>query len=255
MKRMLALYLVVLLCQGAVAFGQEGSKDDEIPPPRRSAAPKIGGAVGFTPLWLFTDIAPVNQALEGALGAPFENGRLMMVGGQAYAYVLFVPNLRIGGMSASGSMTSKSLVGNTRRDVEMSVGFGGVTLEYVMPVVPRLDFTLGMLLGKGSMDFKITRDDGGAKVWDDIWNEFGTLQPAQEYSRKLSGSFVVVQPSATFEFALLRWIGLRAGVSYTSMSGSDWKLDDKYDVYGVPSTVTGKGWTINTGIYLGTFVY
>ena len=255
MKRMFIFGLLMYLLQYSFLSAQEEPKDDEILPPKRSAAPKIGGAAGFTPQWLFVDIDPINQVLNGAQAAPFNDGRLMLSGGQGYGYVLFIPNLRIGGMGAGGRMTSKSLSGNTRRDVELSVSLSGVTLDYVVPVMPRLDLSFGMLLGKGSMDLKITRDDGGAKVWDDLWNQFGSLQPAQEYSRKLSGSFFVVQPSVNIEFSLLRWVGLRAGVSYVDMSGGDWTMDDKYDIYGVPSNISGKGWMINTGIFIGTFVY
>ncbi len=255
MKRTLLFCLMMILCQLTYTIAQEEPKDDELPPPKRSAAPKLGGAAGFTPEWLFLDIDPINQVLTGAQGAPFDNGRLMLTGGQGYAYVLFVPNLRIGGMGAGGTMTSKSLVGNTRRQVDVGVGFGGVTLEYVVPIVPRLDLTFGVLAGRGSLDFTITRDDGGAKVWGDIWDGFGTLQPAQEYTRKLSGSFYVVQPSVNLEFSLLRWMGLRAGVGYSSMSAGNWTMDDKYDIYGVPDNISGKGWMINTGIFVGTFVY
>ena len=255
MKRMFIVCLCMYLFQLSLLVAQEEPKDEEILPPKRSAAAKIGGAGGFTPFWLFLDIAPINQMLRNANAAEFNNGRLLLLGGQGYGYVLFVPNLRIGGMGASGTMKSKALFGNTRRDVELSVGFGGVTLDYVIPIAPRFDLTIGTLLGRGGMDLKITRDDGRAKVWDDLWNEYGSLQPAQEYSRQLSGSFFIYQPSVNIEFALLRWIGLRAGVSYLGMSGAEWKLDDKYDIFGVPSNINGKGWMINTGVFLGTFLY
>ncbi len=256
MKRMFVVCVLMYILQSSFLIAQEEPKDEEILPPKRSAAAKIGGAVGFTPSWLFIDIGPINQVLNNAQAAPFDNGRLMMYGGQGYAYVLFVPNLRIGGMGAGGTMTSRSLSGNIRRDIELSAAFGGVTLDYVIPVAPRFDLTLGMLFGKGGMDLKITRDDGQAKAWDDLWNNYGNnFSPTQDYTRKLSNSFFVYQPSVNVEFSLLRWIGLRAGVSYMAISGSDWTLDDRYDVFGVPSTISGKGWMINTGIFLGTFVY
>ena len=57
------------------------------------------------------------------------------------------------------------------------------------------------------------------------------------------------------EYSLLRWIGFRLGVSYLGMTAADWKQDEKYDLIGVPSDVSGRGWMINAGIFLGTFVY
>ena len=254
MNRLLALIAIMLLTSYSYLVAQE-QEEEEPMPPKRSSPAKIGGAGGLTPFWLFLDVDPINEVLRNSNAAEFSNGRLPMFGGQGYGYILFVKNLRVGGMGATGRMKSRSLFGSTRREVELSVGFGGVTVDYVLPIAPRFDLTFGTLLGGGGIDLTINRDDGQAKVWGDLWDEFGSLQPAQEYSRKLSGSYFVYQPSVNLEFALLRWVGLRAGVSYLGMAGGDWKLDDKYDVFGVPSSISGKGWMINTGIFLGTFVY
>jgi len=39
------------------------------------------------------------------------------------------------------------------------------------------------------------------------------------------------------------------------MAGSDWKSDDKSDLIGVPNNISGKGFMINGGIFLGTFLF
>ena len=256
MKRIIYICLFFLTIPASYLLSQEqGPGEIEPIPPKRSAPAKLGGGGGFTPSWLFLNIDPLNQIMRRENLGEFRKGGMFMTGGQGYAYILFVPNLRVGGMGAGGSMTSKTLSGNTIREVELSVGFGGVTVDYVVPIVPRLDLTIGALLGGGSMDLTMTRDYGLAKVWDGTWRDFGSMNPAGEYSEKLSGSFFVLQPSINLEYAILRWVGFRLGVSYLGMWNGDWKKDDKFDIYGVPSEISGKGFMINSGIFVGTFIF
>ncbi|MBI1805700.1 MAG: hypothetical protein HYR76_01460 [Ignavibacteria bacterium] len=252
----LLLILCTLFVLEMPALAQE---DEEEPlPPRRHTQAKIGGAGGFTQNLLFLDLDPINEVLRNSNAAEFEKGPMLLVGGQGYGYILVIPNLRIGGIGGSGTIKSKSLdlSTKTRRDVELSVGFGGVTIDYVIPVIPRLDVACGVLLGGGGTTIKMTRDQGAPKVWSDLWSGFGdVVGSTNEYSRTLSGSFFVYQPSVNVEYAVLRWLGLRAGVSYLGMAGNNWKLDDKYELVGVPDRVSGKGFMFNGGIFLGTFIF
>lgn len=246
----------LVLAAAASLIAQVDDKYEPIPPPK-STPGKIGGGIGYTPGWLFMDVDALNATIVAAGGTPFDGGTMMLNGGQGYAYILLVQNLRVGGVGMTGTRTTSRIEQstNTRRDVELSVGYGGVTVEYTVPLVPRLDFTVGTVLGGGGMSITLRRDQGGAKVWDDLWDEFGSSANPVEFSRKLEGSFFTWQPSVSLEFALMRWLGVRAGVGYLGMSGGSWKLDGAYDLAGVPDDISANGWMVNAGIYLGTFVY
>ncbi len=252
MGRFFAFLSVIVLILPLNLFAQD---QDEEPLPPKHEASKLGGGAGFTPFWLFFDPGPINQILGSASAGALAKGGLPLYGGQGYGYVMFLPNVRVGGIGASGSLETKTLSGNTLRDVQLSVGFGGVTVDYVVPITPRLDATCGIMLGHGSMEITMTRDDGTAKVWDGLWTEYGSTNPAQDYTRKLTGSFFAYQPSVNLEYAVLRWLGVRVGVSYSGMAAASWKLDDTYDVFGVPSNISGKGLMINTGVFVGTFMF
>lgn len=256
MKKVFNMIVLISVCSTFLFSQEEQQQEEEILPPKRSVAAKIGGAGGFTSSLLFIDVGPINEVLRGANAAEIGRNAMLLYGGQGYGYIMLVKNLRVGGMGMSGTVKTKSLVGSTRRDVEITVGYGGVTVDYVIPIVSRLDISIGTLLGGGGMDIKMTRDKGNPKEWDNLWNEYGENDyPVYEYSRTLSGSFFIYTPSVNLEFAILRWLGIRAGVSYHGMAGGSWKLDDKHDVYGVPSSINAKGWMINGGVFLGTFVF
>lgn len=258
LNRCVALLLTLYLACSTLA----AQVDEEEPiPPRRGSPTKIGGGAGITPFWLFLDYAPINQTLAAANAGQLGTGPLPLFGGQGYGYILFVPNLRIGGLGVGGSRTAESFetVGGTtiRRKTKLSVGFGGVTVDYVVPVMPRFDLTIGTLLGGGGMELKLTRDQGGPKDWGTLWNSYGggSSETIQEYGRTLKGSFFAYQPNANVEVAVLRWLGVRVGVSYLGMAGGSWTLDDEFDVANVPDAIKGSGWMINGGLFVGTFIF
>jgi hypothetical protein len=261
----LFIYIVCLIFVLSIPILAQ--EDEEIPsPPQRHAQAKIGGAGGFTQNLLFLNLDPINEILKNSNAIPFKKNPMLLLGGQGYGYIMVVPNLRIGGLGAGGSMIQKSLdtsgnkfgKKNVRRDVELSVGFGGVTVEYAISVIPQLDVALGLMLGGGSTSIRMTRNIDSEKMWGDVWDEYGSSVDAHrsdEYTRNLSGSFFIYQPSLNIEYAVLRWVGLRLGVSYNGMMVNKWTLDDKYDIIGVPDKISGKGFMINGGIFLGTFLY
>jgi hypothetical protein len=251
------IFIVILL---ALLYMPVSSAQDDLPiPPRRTRAAKVGGFGAFTPGWLFLDVKPMNSFLQAAGGAALKDNGVFMVGGAGSVYIMFVPNLRIGGVGMSGSISSTSVDAfGVRRDAELKAGWGGVTIEYVIPIVERLDIAVGGMLGGGGIDLILRQDAGRVKTWNDEWQFFGSgnYQSGGQISsvtRKLTGSYLVWIPTLEVEYAILGWVALRGGVSYVGMSSPSWKLDDKQDLLGVPSNINGKGFMINAGVLVGTF--
>jgi hypothetical protein len=251
--------IVCLLWPLTLSLNAQEENSEPISPPSHHVQPKIGGAGGFTQNLLFLDLDPINSVLKGSNCAAFDKQPMLLLGGQGYGYIMLIPNLRIGGMGAGGSMESRSLdtgvSPNLRRDVSLSVNYGGVTIEYAVPIIPRLDVSLGLLLGGGSTTIDIYQYSSTNQTWDDVWGSIRGGSSVGQYKTTLSSSFFIYQPSLNIEYAVLRWVGIRLGVSYNGMAGSDWKVDDKSDLLGVPTGISGKGFMINGGIFLGTFLF
>jgi hypothetical protein len=248
------LLICFLICDLS-AFSQE----DAPIPPRRTRAAKVGALGGFTPGWLFLDVAPINDILIRSGGTALGEKGVMLYGGAGSAYIMLVPNLRVGGMGMGGALKSVRLdQAGVRREAELNVGFGGVTFEYVIPIVERLDVTLGTMLGGGGVDIVLRQNVGGSKTWNGEWGQFGNGNyqlggQITDIKRTLSGSFFIWIPSVNVEYSLLGWLGVRVGASYVGMSAPSWKLDDDHQLFGVPSNVHGKGLMVNAGLMVGTF--
>ena len=249
--------MLVVCLTSTFAVAQQ---EEEPPiPPKRSKAAKVGAFGGFTPGWLFVDVKPINEFLQPAKGAALKDNGVFLWGGGGAAYIMLVPNLRVGGAGMSGAIKSTSLdASGIRRDAELNVGFGGVTFEYVVPIVERLDVAFGTMIGGGGIDITLRQDVGGSKTWGQEWNNFGSgnyqvLGQVNNVKRTMSGAFFVWMPSVNVEYAILGWVGVRLGASYVGMASPSWTIDDNNELLGVPSKVTGKGFMVNAGVFVGTF--
>lgn len=232
------------------------SAQEEPIPPKRSRLVKVGLYAGFTPGWLFMDVKPINTFLLAGKGAPLKDDGVFMSGGGGAAYIMLLPNVRVGGVGMSGALKSASVdLSGIRRDTKLAVGFGGVTIEYVVPVVERLDLAFGGMLGWGGLDLTLRQSNGGTNTWVGEQNLFGswTAGSPGNMTRTLSGSFFIWSPSVNVEYALLGWLGVRLGASYVGMSIPSWSVDTNYDLLGVPSDITGKGFMLQAGVFVGTF--
>ena len=249
------LVAFILLQLAPLAMAQE-----DLIPPKRARSGKVGFFGGPTPGWLFVDVDPINTFLVGANGAPLKDNGVFLFGGGGAVYIGVINNFRVGGVGMSGSISS-SLVdaSGVRRDADLSVGFGGVTFEYVIPVVQRLDISVGAMLGWGGIDVTLREDNGENLTWNDEWVDFGSgdyTSPSgliSNITRKLSGSYVVWVPSVNVEYAILGWLGVRLGASYVGMNAPSWTVDGQYDLVGTPGDVNGRGFMINAGLFVGTF--
>jgi hypothetical protein len=253
---------VILIIAAAFCCSISVAQDEPIPP-KRSRMAKVGVFGGFTPGLLFLDAKPINAFLVGGKGAALSENGVFLFGGAGAAYIMVVPNFRVGGIGMNGSTSSTSLdATGIRRDAELKVGYGGVTLEYVIPIVERFDFAVGAMLGVGGIDITIRQSNGGSSTWQSEQDFFksglgapGSLlgAPSNNTTRVLSGKFFVVIPSASFEYVVLPWMALRLGVSYVGMIAPSWQVDGKYELLGVPGEVSGKGLMINGGLLVGFF--
>jgi len=211
---------------------------------------KLGGAGGFTPRYLFLNTKDLNIFLAKGKAGQLSNKGILMYGGEGYGYIMFLKNIRMGGMGASGTVTTENLL----REFQLDISYGGFFVGYVQPIAPRFDIALDVTLGGGEMNLRLWRTNNSKVVWDDIWTHFGdSLYSENKYSQQIDGEFYTYQISLNIEYAILEWLGMRVGAGYVGMTSPEWKLDAKNKIVGFPSSISGKGISLNFGIFAGFF--
>ncbi|MBR9975675.1 MAG: hypothetical protein KFF77_08845 [Bacteroidetes bacterium] len=233
MSRLLsALLLLLLLVPTAQAQDDE---DIEIRPNRRQRTGGIvGGGGGVIPAWHFLNTKDLNQALATkGLPALDEQG-MFVFGGQGYAYIMIIPNLRVGGLGYGGSIEASELsnrrVGGPWSSTKLSLSAGGLLLEYVIPI-GRFHIALGGMIGGGSYTLTLTQIDNGPKDWGGLFPS--SPNSAVDTRHELRSSFLTWQPALTLEYEVHPFIMLGVTGGYFGGSG-DWELDERFPVSGMP---------------------
>ncbi len=254
MKKLFSLLVITaLLSLSAVA------QDDDNESYSRPFRTKVGGAGGIIPIVGMFDNAGIDKFLKAANLPILGSDPMYLTGGEGYGYIMFLKNVRMGGFGVAGSKTVSAIEtipsgGRLKKEVEYGVSYGGFLVDYVVPVAYRIDVAVGATIGGGSIDIRMTRDDGSFKDWDTVWVHYGNVSSSsQNYTRRLKGSFAVFNPHVNIEYTILSWMQLRIGAGYPVMFSPEWKLDENFTIDNVPSAIKTNGYTVNAGIMFGFF--
>lgn len=253
MKRWMIVACLVVFASACRVNAQQNidTGDNELKSPKRV---RVGGALGFIPSLALFKNDEINKTLK-KIGMPqLSSDPMVLVGGEGYGYIMFVPNLRIGGFGTGGYQDVTMIdAANIKKNVEYHVSYGGFLMDYVVPVTQHFDIAGGFTIGAGTVEIVMTRDDGSFKKWENITTDFGTNIPATNVTQTLTGSFVAFNPHVNLEYTILPWVQLRVGVGYPIFFSSAWELNKRDEIQNVPSNLKPDGVTINGGIMVGLF--
>jgi hypothetical protein len=166
-----------------------------------------------------------------------------------------VKNLRIGGMGFGGSISESGTIMLQNElfdfETEYSIGGGGLTIEYTLPIIKNIGVSVGALIGGGSISIQTFRNRGSFN-WTNVWDE---VTPAESFSRTFEDNYWIISPSINIDIPFYRFLAFRIGGGYQISLDDSWSIDNDKDLSGVPSDLNGKSFFINTGIFIGFFSY
>lgn len=242
MKRLLVLMIVSI----SVIYAQENAEVGWVA--------RFGLAGGVNPVYLFPNVDPVNEQIKNAgLSGLSENGMIAW-GGSGYAYIMFVENLRIGGIGLSGSISSSGRVGEFDKEVKYGYGLGGLTVEYTLPSIHRVAVSFGGIIGIASSEIEIYQSNMNY-TWENLWQKTSSNVMTREVSDKLTKTSYLIAPTVNFDIPLNRFIAFRIGGGYSFTFGGDWEINNGKKIEGAPSDLNSNTFFIQTGVYLGFFSY
>ena len=218
---------------------------------------RFGIAGGVNPSYLFPNIDDVNaQAKSLGLGDLSKSG-LLMWGGSGYAYIMFVSNLRLGGIGLSGSTSTSGNVNGLNREVDYNFGLGGVTVEYTLPFIKNVAVSVGAIIGVGSQSVEVYQNNTDYD-WENVFNNIppgagSTLSDNEYYIIK--NTFFTVVPTVNLDFPVSRFMALRLGGGYIINFNDNWKVNNGRDISGVSESLTRNNFFVQTGIYFGFFAF
>ncbi len=230
----------------------------------------FGGGGGFTPGWIFPKFDQVNPVLK-QFGVPeFSNAGLFTTGGSGFIYLGFIKNFRVGGIGFGGSKSTsssqvlpiiieKSVVNNSvqvvvNKEVQYSLGGGGLSLEYTLPFVKNVGISVGGIIGGGSLNIEIYKNSETFN-WDDLWNQVSNRFPSDNEHKTIKNNFWFFSPTINFDIPAFRFIAFRIGAGYQLTFANKWTVDNDQSLSNVPSDLNGNSFFIQTGIFVGFFSF
>ena len=238
MNKYLIFAIVILFT--ALNFPQQQKKYFDAP---------FGGGIGYVPAWYIPNLAPVNVELKSIPMPELSTSGFYSSGGAGFIYLGFIKFLRIGGMGYGGSVTSSQ----ANREVVYSLGGGGITVEYTLPIIKNIALSVGAIIGAGTLKIQLYKNSGSF-TWQETWDEFASDE-STSFSRTLENSYWMFTPTVNLDFPLNRFILIRLGVGYQLAFNDDWTADNEQELKNVPSDLNANSFFIQSGLFIGFFSF
>ena len=234
------LIFAIVLIFTALNFPQQQKKYFDAP---------FGGGIGYVPAWYIPNLAPVNVELKSIPMPELSTSGFYSSGGAGFIYLGFIKFLRIGGMGYGGSVTSSQ----ANREVVYSLGGGGITVEYTLPIIKNIALSVGAIIGAGTLKIQLYKNSGSF-TWQETWDEFASDE-STSFSRTLENSYWMFTPTVNLDFPLNRFILIRLGVGYQLAFNDDWTADNEQELKNVPSDLNANAFFIQSGLFIGFFSF
>lgn len=254
------LLIVVLLAFPILAHLQTidstDNDDDEMPKQNYFMVHNrvtFGGGVSFN--FVNVNIDPINDALYNQFLSKKLKNNIFGIGGGGFASLMFVPNLRIGGFGFSGKQDDQRVIqingADYSQNVEVEYGYGGFSIDYILPFIRSFGLTLGTNVSFGEYNLKIYQN----KTFFS-WNNIGNISnDPNVINRQIRCDFVALSPNVKLEIPINNFIMWRLSYEYNITVNNKYYQDDERTLYNVPSKFNGDSYNINTGLYFGLFNY
>lgn len=190
-------------------------------------------AGGGGPMWFrfSPNLNKLNLKVK-EIGLSKLKSNISLWGGGGWGFVS--DNFRIGGLGAGGSVTTKGIVDSVSKEVNLSMSFGGITGEYILRPLNRVELSFGGLLAWGVVTIKLSENKGPID-WDGIWGDYRQPVGSANISSSLKNNFFSFMPWIGAKYSILEWMGIGANIGYFQcwMDKNKWKIN-KLDLYDVP---------------------
>lgn len=217
---------------------------------------RFGAAGGVSPTFLFSNLDALNKEIKN-FGVPELNNSMFLFGGGGYVYLMFIENIRIGGIGFGGSQSTDGNLfisgTNIQREVSYEFGFGGFTVEYTLPFIKGVAVSVGGIIGGGSQVISIY-ENKGIYSWDNTWPNSGNNYNSG-VSTDIKNNFFTITPTLNLDLPLSRFAAVRVGAGYVLNLSNDWKINNNQKIIGVPKDLTSNNFFIQTGIYFGFIAF
>lgn len=234
------LILAILLFTGLKSYSQDFAKFS------------IAGGPIFG--WHIPSVSDLNTEMQ-KIGLPkFSSNGFFAVGGGGFIDVPVVKGLRIGGLGLGFTQENSTEFPTIVKSAKLSYNMGGLSVEYVHKISSMFDYSLGGVIGLGSLKLSISQYSKNLQNWNIGNISPDSLSTNSSNSYNYSKTLFTLQPQVGMGYQMFSFLYLKLNAGYVFTVSGDWKLNDNLTVSNVPSGIKGDGFQVNLGVNVGLFV-
>lgn len=218
--------------------------------------PSFAFAGGVTAGWHFNPVKNLNTELKNAGFPEFSESGFFTTGGGGFIDLPMKSNfLRIGGFgNGFTSKLTKQVNDTLKKDANYSLGQGGFSLEYIMPLGSVIDISFGSKFSTGTLKLELYKYGNDLGNYTNSFNEFQSNGSSNNISRTYKSRFYTVQPQVGIGIMLRKFMYLKIDCGYQIGAQNTWRVDNDVEVKNFPSGIEAKGLVLNVGLNFGLFI-
>lgn len=163
--------------------------------------------------------------------------------------------IRIGGFgNGFSSKLTKQVNDTLTKASNYSLGQGGISLEYVIPISKIFDISFGSQFSTGTLSLELYQYGKGSGNYGTIFGELQSNGTSSNLSRVFKSRFYTVQPQLGIGILLRKFMYLKIDCGYQLGAQSTWRVDNNTEVTGFPKGIEAKGLVVNVGLNFGLFI-
>ena len=218
--------------------------------------PSFAFAGGVTAGWHFNPVKNLNTELKNAGFPELSESGFFTTGGGGFIDLPIKSNfLRIGGFgNGFSSRITKQVNDTLKKDANYSLGQGGFSLEYIMPLGSVIDISFGSKFSTGTLKIELYKYGNDLGNYTNSFNEFQSNGSTGNIARTYKSRFYTVQPQVGIGIMLRKFMYLKIDCGYQIGAQNTWRVDNDVEVTNFPSGIEAKGLVLNVGLNFGLFI-
>lgn len=242
--------LIALLASSAMAQDDKLNQFSfEDVPTEEAKPPYFAVSGGFISTWLFSNVTDLNILTNSIVGANY-NAPFVLLGGEAFAAIGIIPNVRVGLMSIGGTNTLQSVSagGQPTRQTEYTINMFGGSIDYAWTPFKGFSLIPGVRGGTGAINYEISQNSSTTQTYP-----LFPIASTANSMRRMRANMVFVMPNLNIEYAFTLVSMVRLNVGYNLSFMQDWRADNVSTITGVPASINATGLTAQVGLFVGLF--
>lgn len=218
-------------------------------PTEEAKPPYFAVSGGFISTWLFSNVTDLNTLTNSIVGANY-NAPFVLLGGEAFAAIGIIPNVRVGLMSIGGTNTLQSVSagGQPTRQTEYTINMFGASIDYAWTPFKGFSLIPGVRGGTGAINYEISQNSSTTQTYP-----LFPIASTANSMRRMRANMVFVMPNLNIEYAFTLVSMVRLNVGYNLSFMQDWRADNVSTITGVPASINATGLTAQVGLFVGLF--